>query len=101
MFTNRGDSQARTTLAYHISNGDVLNFLIDNTVKKELFRQHDIDVMASMRSNKIGKAFQGQEFELVAPPKEKGLFSKVVNWVKDKTRNITRTQNRDNSQHER
>ncbi len=103
MFTNRGNSQARTTLAYHVSNGDVLNFLIDNTVKKELFRQHDIEVTTSLRSDSIGKAFKGQEFELVAPPKEKGLFSKVIGWVKNKTRNITKTQdkNKDNSQYER
>lgn len=95
MFTNQGNSKARTTLAYNVSNADVLNFLIDNTIKNELFREHNIDQHASIRAKQIGRAFSGQEFELVSPPKDKSIFRKAIDWIKDKTKNLNKS--RDNS----
>ncbi|MFG6318733.1 MAG: hypothetical protein K1W33_02565 [Clostridia bacterium] len=91
MFTNQGNSKARTTLAHNVSNVEVLNFLINNTIKHELFKQHNIDIHASIRAEQIGQAFSGQEFELVSAPQDKNIFRKAIDWIKSKTKTLTKS----------
>lgn len=99
-FTNRGNSRARTTLRRHVTKKDVLSFLLDNTVQKELYHARAVQKHATKRANAISKRFKGKEFELISAPSEPGLFKSVINWINEKTinKNVSKKQSKNQNE---
>lgn len=93
MFTNQGYSQARLTLSSHISNDEALKVLIDNAIEKELFLEKTINQYSDGKNNVDNKAFSSQDFELVSAPKDKNIFRKVMDWIKEKTKSLKKSRN--------
>ena len=84
MFTNRGNSRARTTLAHNVFSNDALTFLIDSSIEKELFNNQRFNQYANTTTYTVTKTFSHDDFELVGPPKDRSLFKKAIDWIKEK-----------------
>lgn len=81
-----------------LSQEQTMDFMIQDIIDREIAKEEKTEIIKNANIQEMKKQyFSGDEFAKVALPKQKGLISKAMTWIKNRTKELYNNKVKDNT----